>query len=241
MAAATKYFLAFSFLLSFTKIKAQNDSILPWEIQFVVGSSIPIDIKNENAANLNGGTITDLSINYHFSDQYFVSLKFNYSKHKYSDQYSLNAYPVIRSHYFAPMIGQRQKSGKFYFEEKIGFGMLYARTPAYLSQKIGEFYFGKSSDASRTFIAEFNFLAAYHFTERFSLMVDVALKYSEIKWDIRYNSFVETDLGLEYILTDSYEQKVIYFPVGMSLGVAYHLYKKPPVGSFFYNLLDFNF
>ncbi len=233
-----KYILLFLILFSLTKIKAQNDTILPWELQFTLGSALPLGVNNMNGADLDLGPNTEFSINYHFSDQYFASVKFSYAKHEFSDQYSLNAYPKVRTHYFMPMIGKSQMAGNFHFEEKIGFGMFYARIPAYLSQKIGEYYFGKSADESRTFIGECNFMAAYNFTDRFSVLLNVALKYSEIKWEIRYNSFIETDLGLDYILTDSYKQRVIYFPVAMSLGVAYHLYKKPPVGSFLYNLFD---
>jgi len=202
---------------------SQIGAKLPWEFQFVIGASLPIDIKNDNDADLSFGSGTDISILYHFSDQYFTCFKFNYSKHKYSDLYSLNAFPDIRSHYFVPMIGKIQNYNKFYFEEKIGFGMLYARTPAYLSQKIGEYYFGKSSDESRTFIGEFNFLGAYNFTDRFSMILNAGLKFSEIKWEIRYNGFIESDLGLDYVLTDSYVQRVIYFPFSLSVGVAYKL------------------
>jgi len=201
----------------------QSDTKLPWEIQFVIGASLPIDIKNDNDADLSFGSGTDISILYHFSDQYFTGFKFNYTKHKFSDLYSLNAYPDIRCHYFLPMIGKFQNYNKFYFEEKIGIGMFYARTPAYLSQKIGEYYIGKSSDESRTFIGEINFLSAYNFTNRFSIILNAGLKFSEIKWEIRYNSFVESDLGLDYILTDSYVQRVIYFPFSLSMGVAYKL------------------
>ncbi len=233
-----KYLPVVFVLFSFFKMKAQNDTLMPWELQLTMGSALPLEINNMNGADLDLGTNTEFSINYHFSDQYFASVKFSSAKHEFSDQYSLNAYPKVRTHYIIPMIGKSQTIGKFHLEEKIGFGMFYARIPAYLSQKIGEYYFGKSADESHTFIGEFNFLTAYNFTERFSVIMNVALKYSEINWNIRYNGFVETDLGLDYILTDSYEQRVNYFPVAMSLGVAYHLYKKPPVGSFVYNLLD---
>ena len=155
--------------------------------------------------------------------KYFVTLKVNYAKHIYTDIYTLNAFPIMRSKSFMPMFGILQKSGKFFFEEKFGYGMLYARIPAYLSQKVGEYYFGKLSDESRTLIGEFNFSTAYYLTDHFALVINSAIKFSQINWDITYNTFVESDIGLEYFMTDMYNQKLYYFPVSLTFGVTYRL------------------
>ncbi len=218
-----KYILVSLLLFSFYKIEAQNDTISPWEFRFIMGCSIPIDIKNDNAANVDAGVNTEISVNYHISNQYLVSIKYNYTQHAFSDLYSLNAYPIIRSHYFLPMFGKVQEFEKFSCEENIGFGMLYARIPAYLSQKIGEYYFGKLGDESRNFICEFDFTGSYQFTKHFNILLNTALKFSKIKWNINYNGFVESDIGLHYISSDSYVQNVYYFPFAISLGVAYKL------------------
>ena len=218
-----KFILFSLFLFYFVKLQAQADTILPWEIQFVMGAAIPINLENENAVKLSTGRFAELSVNYHFSKNYFTCLKLNYAKHDFSDIYSLNAYPVLRSHYFVPMIGKFQNFNKFYYQAKVGFGMLYARSPAYLSQKIDNYYIGKSSDESRTFIGECNFLGGYNFNEHLSLILNTSIKCSEIRWDIRYNTFTESDLGLEYVSTGSYREKIIYFPVSLSVGVAYRL------------------
>ena len=67
LTAVIKYLPVIFVLFSFFKMKAQNDTLMPWELQLTMGSALPLEINNMNGADLDLGTNTDFSINYHFS------------------------------------------------------------------------------------------------------------------------------------------------------------------------------